>query len=373
MPEKRHLPRRDIILLPALCVATLLLLIGIPELVAEQVFSEHKIEGCMKPDTVLGQRNEPNCKVRYKSGEGPWAENDYNECGYRSNESCLTKPPDTFRVALVGSSTSMGYLVPYDQTFAVRTERLLTNLCGRNVEFQSMGGLGYQWGRLEARMDEALTLKPDLVVATISPFDMRQPLDNHILTAAPPHGFVPSIVGAVRGAIQGSALWMAFLHYRANLPLTYLNFFLRDPSRSDFLQASVTPFWQQQIGYTKTMIDHLSAKAQAARVPFMVIFVPLRSQPMLMQHQAAFPNLDPLVLDRAVEAEAVRDGDRYMDFTPVLAAASNINPLYFALDDHVSGPGSVLLAEQASREIAKAHYPGLQNCSPIQAASASDD
>ena len=46
----------------------------------------------MQADPVLGTRFVPNCKARYKSGEGPWAENDYNECGYRSKESCLTKP-----------------------------------------------------------------------------------------------------------------------------------------------------------------------------------------------------------------------------------------------------------------------------------------
>ena len=58
-----------------------------------------------------------------------------------------------------------------------------------------------------------------------------------------------------------------------------------------------------------------------------------------------------------------------MDFTPTLAAAKDMNPLYYALDDHVTGEGSVLLARQLSDVIVEAHYPGLPNCRPVQAAS----
>ena len=137
--------------------------------------------------------------------------------------------------------------------------------------------------------------------------------------------------------VQGSSLWMAFLHYRADLPVTYLKFFLRDPSRSDYLERTVTPFWQQQLGYTQTMIDDLAAKARAGHVPLMLVFVPLRSQAVLLKHQDAFPNEDPLALDRAVHAMAARAGVRFMDFTPTLAAAPDINPLYFALDEPCDG------------------------------------
>ena len=73
---------------------------------------------------MLGDRALPNCTARYKAGEGPWAENSYNACGYRTEHPCGPKPPGSFRVALIGSSTSMGYLIPYQQTFAVRTELL---------------------------------------------------------------------------------------------------------------------------------------------------------------------------------------------------------------------------------------------------------
>ena len=366
--DERSFRRRDFLILPALCAITLLLMVAVPELLAEHAFQQKKMDACLRPDPVLGFRALPNCQARYKSGEGPWAENDYNECGYRSKASCLTKPRDTFRVALIGSSTSMGYLVPYDQTFAVRSEKILSATCGHAVEFQSLGGLGYQWGRMEARMDEALRLKPDLVVATLTPFDLRQPLQPADDTAPQPHGLVGSLVSTLRGVVQGSALWFAVLHYRAELPATYIRFFLRDPDRSGYLSKPFSPFWQQQLGYTKTLIDNLAAKARADNVPMMLVFVPLRAQAVLLKHAAEFPANDPTAFDDAVGKIAEQDGVTFLDSTPVLAAAANIDPLFYAVDDHITGAGSAILADMVSHAIAAEHYAGLQQCGALQAA-----
>ena len=365
------MPRRDFVILPLLCLATLLLLVGVPELLAEHAFYEHKTDACLRPDPVLGSRALPNCKAQYKSGEGPWAENDYNECGYRSSSSCLTKAPSLFRIALIGSSTSMGYLVPYDQTFAVRSEKLLTAKCGRAVEFQSMGGLGYQWARMEARMDEALKLKPDLVIATLTPFDVRQPLEAPApSTPTPPQGPLGGLVSDVRGWVQGSSLWLAVLHYRAELPVTYLHFFLRDPERAGYLDKPITPFWQQQLGYTKTLIDHLAAKARAGHVPMMLVFVPLRAQAVLLKHQAEFPQNDALAFDDAIADMAQQAGIRFIDATPMLAAAPNLDPLFYAVDDHITGAGSAMLAKEVSSAVIAGHYSGLVACGSLASASA---
>lgn len=362
--------RRDWVLLPVICLATIGVMIGVPELLAEHAFHEEKIDRCLRPDPVLGHRAAPNCQTLYKPAEGPWTENDYNECGYRSRQSCLTKPPDTFRVALIGSSTSMGYLVPYDETFAVRSEETLSRTCGHPVEFQSMGGLGYQWGRAEARMDEALTRQPDLVVATITPFDLSQPLDLDAVDKPPPlRGMIGSVVQSVRSAVQNSALWTAVLHYRAELPTTFLTFYLRDGQRRGSVQEPLSAFWQQQIGYTATLISHLAAKARAENVPLLLVFVPLRSQPYLMRYHAQFPATDPLALDRAVGQIAAQNGVPYLDSTPFYAAADDLGSLFYNVEDHITGAGSALLAHVLSQYMVAARYPGLQSCSPLATAT----
>ena len=370
---KRWPPRRDVVLLPAICVATLVLMVGIPDLIAHYSFYGQMTDACLRPDPVLGHRAAPNCKTVYKPAEGPWTENDYNECGYRSRESCLAKPADTFRIALIGSSTSMGYLVPYDETFAVRSEKFLTEACGHPVQYQSMGGLGYQWGRVEARMDEALTRQPDLVIMTITPFDISQPLDlADADKPAPPRSFIGAMVADARSAMQNSSLWTAVLHYRADLPTTFLEFYLRDPQRSGSVQQPLSAFWQQQLGHTSTLVAHLAAKARADNVPFLLVFVPLRSQPYLVRYHAEFPNTDPLALDQAVGKIAAQNGVPYLDSTPSFAAADHLGSLFYNVEDHITGAGSALLAHVLSHYIIAARYPGLQSCAPSRAASATD-
>ena len=367
---KRWRLRRNLLVLPAICLATVAVMVGVPELLAERAFHEEKVDRCLRPDPVLGHRAAPNCHTLYKPAEGPWTENDYNECGYRSRESCLTKAPDTFRVALIGSSTSMGYLVPYDETFAVRSAKTLSETCGHPVEFQSMGGLGYQWSRVEARMDEALTRQPDLVVATITPFDLSQPLDLDTTDQPPPRGRIAALVQSLRSMVQNSALWTAVLHYRADLPTTFLTFYLRDGPRRGSVQQPLSAFWQQQIGYTATLVSHLAAKARADNVPFLLVFVPLRSQPYLMRYHAQFPATDPLALDKAVGTIAAHYGVPYLDTTPFYAAADNLGSLFYNVEDHITGDGSALLAHVLSRYIVAARYPGLQSCSSLAAANA---
>ena len=114
---------------------------------------------------------------------------------------------------------------------------------------------------------------------------------------------------------------------------------------------------------------HLAAKSRASNVPLLLVFVPMRSQAVLLKHHADFPDTAPLALNNAVRNLAHDAGVRLMDFTPTLAAAKDMNPLYYAIDDHVTGEGSALLAKQLSDVIVEAHYPGLTNCHPIQAAS----
>ena len=222
-------------------------------------------------------------------------------------------------------------------------------------------------------MDEALRLKPDIVVATLTPFGMRQPIDMRQSEAGPaPHGLVGGAVAWARGVVQGSSLWLAVLHYRSMLPTTYLKFFLRDPDRSDFLRQPFSPFWQQQVTYTGALLKHLSDKAQAAHVPMLLVFVPLRAQAVLLKHQAEFPDTVPLALDRAVGAFARQDGIAFMDFTATLAEQNDLNPLFYATADHINGAASAILADQLSNQIIAANYPGLQGCGPLKAASVTD-
>lgn len=60
------------------------------------------IDSCRVADANIGFANRPGCISRMKNAESSWETNQYNDCGYRTKESCGPKPAGTIRVALVG-------------------------------------------------------------------------------------------------------------------------------------------------------------------------------------------------------------------------------------------------------------------------------
>ena len=251
------LPRRDLILLPLISLFTVLLLFGIAEAVSRVVYPEQKQDSCMMYDARLGYRFRPNCVSMEKAAEGPWVQNRYNECGYRTDESCGPKPANAIRVAVVGSSIAQGYLVPYADTFATRAANLLTQSCHKPVEFQNLAGIGYIWDKVYDRLDEALALKPDAVVMATIPFDLQQTEDAPPIAApaadakaqpvdvAHPHGGFDFRYW-LQLVLSNSRAVVAAQHIMFQNPELYLRLYLHYGDKADFLRPPFTPAWRQR-------------------------------------------------------------------------------------------------------------------------------
>jgi hypothetical protein len=112
------LPRHDLILLPLVSLLTVILMLGGGEALARLAFPKHTSIACVSKTQDAGERFQPNCVALTKAAEGPWVENRFNECGYRTAEPCAAKQPGQLRVVVLGSSTARGALVPYAETFA---------------------------------------------------------------------------------------------------------------------------------------------------------------------------------------------------------------------------------------------------------------
>jgi hypothetical protein len=117
LSKPAHLPKRDFFLLPLLSLLTVLVLFGMSEAVTRVLWPAEYSRACIVADPVEGFRFKPNCSVRGKIAEGPSITYHYNECGYRSEDSCGPKPPGTIRIAILGSSMSQALHVSYDDAF----------------------------------------------------------------------------------------------------------------------------------------------------------------------------------------------------------------------------------------------------------------
>ena len=92
-----------------------------------------------------------------------------NSHGLNDREHTLSRPPDTIRIAVVGSSEVESRQVPREQTFEAVLERDLAQATGKNIEVLNFGVSGY------APPQEYFTLKnhvwqydPQIVVLSLS-------------------------------------------------------------------------------------------------------------------------------------------------------------------------------------------------------------
>jgi hypothetical protein len=198
----RHLARRDYLLLPLISLATVAVLAGALELYGRIFWAEKLDNDCSYYDQEYGWKYHPNCTTQWKIAEGPWVMAHYNDCGYRNPESCHSRPPGSLRVVVVGSSVSGGFPVSYPETFAARASAALTRLCGRQVEFQNMGGAPPDWGSIYNRFDEALELKADAIVTVVGPYDIKVNTYAEITTSVPES---PALVPAQRVSLVEQA------------------------------------------------------------------------------------------------------------------------------------------------------------------------
>lgn len=91
-----------------------------------------------------------------------------NGDGMRDREHSRTKPPNTFRIAVLGDSMTEALQVPLERTFLSVLERQLKNCTafeGHNVEVMNFGVSGYGTAQeLLTFRDRASTYSPDLTV-----------------------------------------------------------------------------------------------------------------------------------------------------------------------------------------------------------------
>lgn len=148
-------------------------------------------------DDILHHKFKPNASGRYKTTE---FDTDYkiNSLGLRDKEYSVQKPPNTFRILMVGDSFTEGDGVYSNETFSKRLEEKLQALHSP-VKFEVINaGVGSYSSLLEYLYlkNYGLQLQPDLVILN---FDLSDVYDDLSYTAIArfdekgiPVGVIPS-------------------------------------------------------------------------------------------------------------------------------------------------------------------------------------
>jgi hypothetical protein len=349
--SRRRLPRRDLFILPLLSLLTVVAMLGAAEVAARLAMPAKSVDECLVPDAVLGSRPRPMCVSRTKSAEGDWVENRYNDCGYRSEDSCRTPPEGTLRLAVLGSSMSWGLNVPTKQTWYVRSADMLSRACGRRIDVQNLSGV-FNLAQVAARVPEALALKPSAAVMIVTPFDLE---------GIPPGPFVPGVADPVRPdprglrklqvAITSARAVVAAQHIIFRQPGTYVPLYLRYGDKADFLRPPFKPAWRQRLAYADQALGYMAERLHGAGVAFVLVFVPQEAQADIVATKQEIPGVDPFAFGAALGEIARKHGIVYNDLTPRFSTVHDAPDLYLNVDAHMNGRGSALEAEGVAQAL----------------------
>jgi len=369
-PENEKLPRRDFLLLPLIALFTAAALAASAEVTARFFFAENAVETCVDRDPVLAYKLRPNCVSQLKAAEGPVVENRFNACGYRTQEPCGPKPANALRVALLGSSFVEGFMVPYDETFAARATAQLTRVCHRPVEFQNLGVAGYQPLEFYHRLDEALSLNPDLVVMGLVPFELERPVDPQRIAdrdhPAPlemqmkpePTDFL----SRVKKEITESRGVLAAQHFMFQDRDTYARMFLLYGDKADYLRQPFTPAWEQRFSDLDILLGDMAGKVHGAGLDLMLLVGPARIQAALLGEEKPPANVDPLAFGRRVAEIARRHGIILLDSLDAFARLPHAEKLFYAVDGHLNAEGHQVLETALVDKLTSGSVPAFAGC-----------
>lgn len=354
-----RLPRRDYVLLPLISAATVLLLLVGGEVAARLAYvQDDAVEPCEygEPGSF---RYKPLCTSHTKVWEGPWVTQHFNDCGYRSAESCAARPAGSLRVVVVGSSTARGALVNYPDSFAARASAWLSDRCGGAVDFQNLGSEPTDVDTTDRRMPEALALRPAAVVMTIGPYDLMHLKDRPagLATERPPGRFnLRNLVTTLRE----SRLFLVMQSYLYRDLAFQIRTFLLNGDSADSVRTPLSPAWRHRIAGLGDLLDRMTAFTSRQHVPVLLFYVPERAQAALATRRSDSPGTDPLALGAALAEAAGQRGVQFFDATAAFASAPDFQSLYYLTDGHPRPGGHAALAGVI--EHALLAEPGFARC-----------
>jgi lysophospholipase L1-like esterase len=162
-------------LVPELALACALVLAGLELIFFAAGLGEQEY---LQPDRATGTAPTPGKHVTWRQ-EG-FSRTSFNSAGMRDIERRTTKPPKTFRVAVLGDSYVESLQVEPDRSFCQLVENRL-NAASTDTHFEVMnfGVSAYNLGQMYLRLKSlALNFKPDLVILAMR-IDQAPQLDPY--------------------------------------------------------------------------------------------------------------------------------------------------------------------------------------------------
>ncbi len=393
--------RRDWVLLPAVSILTICLLAISAELLSRWLYPSTQVglqncfamddptgDAAVKPNSVCWEQiPESSLKVEYR----------FNRRGHRAGAELSPKPPDTYRIVLIGSSFTQGLFVPREKTFAALLPEELSKKTGRKIEvYNEATGGKFRGGPFPTQnsaqhFDAVLAAQPDLILWVITPTDVinapskekadsphRGTLQEDPRSAtgsAKPRSFWSNFRASIAKGTFGERLKSRWEETRTSIVLKhlliasesqdeYIKSYLRNGDDADFLKTKPDAKWQMQLQYFDAELAEITGLAKNAGVNLVAVFVPNRPQAAMISKSDWPAGYDPFTLEDEVRDSVVSDGGHFIDILPDYRGIPSPERDYFPVDGHPDADGQAIIFRFLAKELTSGTVPALKASTP---------
>jgi hypothetical protein len=384
--KEAMLPRRDWIVLPMLGLLTVVLMVGSTEFIARRMFaySSTGLRDCtVFNDPSTGPRGIPNCVCWEKGYETQPVEYRLNSSGYRADMEFGPKPPDTYRIVMAGSSVAMGYEVENEKTFAVLLPEELSMRTGRRVELlnEAFPGGG---GVAALRFNEALAVKPDMILWILGPWDIEHGLETvkHAQKADRSISFMLrawrrmkldfagiSFTSATEKIFDGTRTAFLLRHFLYESQSQFVKSYLMGgDEEAGFLKSEPSAEWSDRLRQFDRAARENEKRANTAGVLLVAVLVPNRAQAAMISMGEWPAGYDPYKLGDEVRSIITSHGEIYIDILPSFSRISDPAQYYLPVDGHPDAGGQAILSSLLAKALTGGAVPALRIASQTQLA-----
>ena len=271
----------------------------------------------------------------------------------------------------MGSSVALGEKVQRQQTLAVLLPQELSQATGRNIElYNEAMGFGFSHNT-SLRFAGALQAQPDMILWVLTSIDVQAApfvipdidlvgrnnlgLATKALDRIRTNLMSKSIVATASEAFGRTRTALALRHYLYRSQSQYVKFSLMgDAETTDYLKDNPSPLWPIRLKQFDSDAADIAAKAKAAGVPLVAVYLPSRVQTAIISTGEWPQGFDPYKLDNQLRAIITSHGGIYLDILPDFRNISNPEKDFLPVDGHPNADGQAIF----SRLLAKALTSG---------------
>jgi len=389
--QEARLPRLDWILLPLIGIMTILLVSAATKSVSSHYFSKssNTLAACLiQNDPSTGVRGVPNSECRAKSPEFPTIDYKFNSCGHRAGMECGPKPPEVYRIVMIGSSYPFGLNVQREDSIAALLPLDLSRRTGRQIQIYNEAMYTGFPRSFDLRFNEIQAAQPDLILWIVTATDIKYSstvlLPNNTIPQGVPLGFVAkatyrlrqalhsgSVLDAINSvennalvAFRDSDIGVMLVHTLNLSPSQSIASYKAEGSDSFLLRDQLSEERQHDLDEFNTDAASIQERAKSASIPIVAVLVPERIRATMISLNQWPPGYAPYKLSDLLRSMIVNHGGTYVDILPGLKTIGNIDQLYEPVDNHPTPKGHAIISALIADQLVKGAVPALKGAHP---------